>query len=171
MINIMTKPKSLYDILEVSENASPEVVKAAYLSLVKKYHPDSNPAFKEEATKITSQLNQAYMILSDANKRQLYDEQLHKATASLAPHQKRTSTTQNSIKPFFSTFSDKCFVCAVSFLVIVTAISMILNYYSNSVDSVSTVAETTVSSPEPTVTPDGKHYHKIGPPDVYTDQK
>lgn len=170
----MNSQKSLYDILEISENASPEVIKAAYLSLIKKYHPDSNPAFKEEATKITMQLNQAYTILSDTNKRKLYDQQLHGSTAPPPQPQQQNHTVHPNTKTFFSTFSDKCFVLALALIVIVTAILGILNRHSPSTDPTPiTVAETTTSiaEPKPTVTPDGKHYHKIGPPDVSAQSK
>lgn len=68
--------KTLYSILEVSENASDEVIRAAYLSLVKKFHPDGNPAFRNEATAITTELNYAYSILSDHAKRSSYDAKL-----------------------------------------------------------------------------------------------
>lgn len=62
-----------YDILQVSMEASDEVIKAAYKSLVKKYHPDSG---------IESDVNQflkveeAYETLSDSESRKKYDESL-----------------------------------------------------------------------------------------------
>ena len=62
-----------YDILEISENASDEVIKMAYKALVKKYHPDTfkgDKAFAEEKTK---EINEAYDVLSDPIKRQEYD--------------------------------------------------------------------------------------------------
>lgn len=72
------KEKTLYQTLQVTEDASPEVIKAAYLSLIKKYHPDSNPAYKQQATQMSSELNYAYSILSDPLKRQQYDSTLKK---------------------------------------------------------------------------------------------
>lgn len=62
-----------YDILQVSMDASDEVIKAAYKSLVKKYHPDSG---------IESDVNQflkveeAYKTLSDSESRKKYNESL-----------------------------------------------------------------------------------------------
>lgn len=61
-----------YEILEVSQNASPEVVKAAYRSLMQRYHPDrnpDNPAIAERA----SQIIQAYEVISDVSMRAAYD--------------------------------------------------------------------------------------------------
>lgn len=62
-----------YEILEVSVNASSEVIKNAYRALSKKYHPDrfkGNKSFAEEKLK---EINLAYETLIDENKRLLYD--------------------------------------------------------------------------------------------------
>jgi curved DNA-binding protein CbpA len=68
------KMETLYDILEVSPNASPETVRAAYKSLAQRYHPDRNqdPA----ATNRTQRINVAYSVLSDPAQRQFYDQQV-----------------------------------------------------------------------------------------------
>lgn len=66
-----------YEILQVSTDASEEVIKAAYKSLVKKYHPDSGTM--SDADKFM-QVEDAYQVLGNPEKRQLYDERL-KATA------------------------------------------------------------------------------------------
>lgn len=68
---------NLYEILEVSEKASKEVIDKAYKVLVKKYHPD----LQEEKDKQTADLkikkiNEAYEILSDEEKRKQYDLEL-----------------------------------------------------------------------------------------------
>lgn len=63
-----------YEILQVSENASPEVIQMAYKVLVKKYHPDVNKGFVEEANQMLKDINEAYGILSDAEKRRQYDD-------------------------------------------------------------------------------------------------
>lgn len=65
-----------YDILEISDKASMEVVKMAYKALAKKYHPDTfsgDPQIAEEKMK---QINEAYEILTDEYKRKAYDEYL-----------------------------------------------------------------------------------------------
>ena len=65
-----------YEILEVSANASPEVIRAAYRSLMQRYHPDRNPGNTEAAGRALL-VNQAYEVLSDANKRAAYDSELN----------------------------------------------------------------------------------------------
>ena len=63
--------KNYYDILGVSENASESDIKSAFLKLSKKYHPDvNNEAGAEEKFK---EINEAYSVLSDKEKRQMYD--------------------------------------------------------------------------------------------------
>lgn len=62
-----------YEILEVSVNASKEVIKNAYRALSKKYHPDSYNGNKEYAQNKMKDINAAYETLIDDNKRLLYD--------------------------------------------------------------------------------------------------
>lgn len=64
--------KSLYDTLDISQDASAEEIKKAYRRLARKYHPDVNKdAGAEEKFK---ELNAAYEILSDEQKRRQYDQ-------------------------------------------------------------------------------------------------
>lgn len=71
------KMKTLYEILEVSENASKEIVEKAYKVLAKKYHPDLQAeGDKQEAEKKMKQINEAYEVLSDEEKRKEYDLKL-----------------------------------------------------------------------------------------------
>ena len=62
-----------YEILEVSVNASKEVIKNAYRALTKKYHPDSYKGNQEYAQEKMKEINEAYEILMDDNKRLMYD--------------------------------------------------------------------------------------------------
>ena len=63
-----------YEILEVTENASEEVIKAAYKTQAAKYHPDNKKTGDEKKMQM---LNIAYEILSDPDKRKQYDNTLH----------------------------------------------------------------------------------------------
>lgn len=67
--------ESLYDILEVSRTASPEVIRAAYKSLVQRFHPDKNPG-NPNAEDLLKLINNAYDTLSDPSKRAAYDVML-----------------------------------------------------------------------------------------------
>lgn len=69
---------TLYDVLEVSPYASPEVIKAAYRQLALKYHPDRQPSAqaRTHAEERMKQINAAYAILSDPVRRREYDRQI-----------------------------------------------------------------------------------------------
>jgi molecular chaperone DnaJ len=62
-----------YQILGVERSASRDDVRKAYRKLARKYHPDINPGNKEAENKFKD-LSVAYDVLSDAEKRKLYDE-------------------------------------------------------------------------------------------------
>ena len=63
--------KSYYDILGVSESASPEQIKESYRRLAKRYHPDiSKDPDAEEKFK---EIQEAYAVLSDPEKKSNYD--------------------------------------------------------------------------------------------------
>lgn len=61
-----------YDNLKVARNAPAEVIRAAYKTLSKKYHPDHNPD-NPEAIRIIQLINAAYDVLSDPVKREEHD--------------------------------------------------------------------------------------------------
>ncbi|NLW39592.1 MAG: J domain-containing protein [Tissierellia bacterium] len=64
--------KDYYKILGVDKNASQEDIKKAYRRLAKKYHPDLNPNDKEAQEKFKD-INEAYEVLGDEDKRKKYD--------------------------------------------------------------------------------------------------
>lgn len=63
-----------YEILEVSQSATQEIIKIAYKNLAKKYHPDI--VSTEIANRKMQELNEAYEILSNPEKRKEYDTNL-----------------------------------------------------------------------------------------------
>lgn len=62
-----------YKLLEVERNVDEKELKRAYRKLAMKYHPDKNPGDKEAEAKF-KEINEAYEVLSDPEKRSLYDQ-------------------------------------------------------------------------------------------------
>lgn len=71
--NIRNEPYGLYKILELDRNATEKDIKKQYRKLAMKWHPDKNINNKEEATKKFQDVSYAYEILSDSNKKSMYD--------------------------------------------------------------------------------------------------
>lgn len=69
----MVKDSKLYDVLEISTDADEITIKKAYKTLSKKWHPDRNLDNKEEATTKFQAISDAYTVLSDSDKKQIYD--------------------------------------------------------------------------------------------------
>ena len=74
----MADKRDYYEVLGVQKGASDSDIKKAYRSLAKKYHPDVNPGDKDAEAKF-KEVNEAYEVLSDADKKAKYDQFGHAA--------------------------------------------------------------------------------------------
>src|SRR2546429_7693518 len=68
-----TSKTDYYELLGVSRKASAKDIRTAFRKLARKYHPDLNPGDKASEEKF-KQLQEAYDVLSDSKKRQMYDQ-------------------------------------------------------------------------------------------------
>jgi len=73
LLAFVTANQNFYELLQVPREASESDIKRAFRKLSLKYHPDKNPGNEEAATTF-KQINRAYEVLSDADKRQVYDQ-------------------------------------------------------------------------------------------------
>ena len=69
----MADKRDYYEVLGVSKTATDDELKKAYRKLAKQYHPDLHPGDKEAEAKF-KEINEAYEVLSDADKRAKYDQ-------------------------------------------------------------------------------------------------
>ena len=92
--------KNYYQILQVSENASSEIIEKAYKVLAKKYHPDlqSGDAKSRLAEGVFKEITEAYEVLSDRVLREQYDKQI-----GLIPNYNNFTYTQSDTKSNFKT--------------------------------------------------------------------
>ena len=93
------RDQSLYELLQVSENADQEIIQAAYRRLVLRYHPDRSS--EPNAAEMTQRLNDAYAILSDPERKVQYDRERRGRTSSSSSGtgQASSRTSQNRPPP------------------------------------------------------------------------
>src|SRR5580700_7129091 len=72
-----SNPNDFYEVLGVERGATPEQIKSAYRKAALKWHPDRNPEKKEEAEHHFREATEAYSVLSDPQKRPIYDRLGH----------------------------------------------------------------------------------------------
>ena len=78
----MAAKRDYYEVLGITQNASPEEIKRAYRKMARQYHPDVNKAAEAEAT--FKEINEANDVLSDPEKRAMYDRFGHNAPGANA---------------------------------------------------------------------------------------
>ena len=88
-----------YEVLGVQKNASADEVKRAYRALAMKYHPDKNPGDKAAEGKFKN-CAEAYEVLSDAEKRQRYDQYGHEGLRGAGMH----DFSRMNVEDIFSVF-------------------------------------------------------------------
>ena len=74
----MAAKRDYYEVLGVAKNADEKTIKKAYRKLAKKYHPDTN-AGNPDAEKKFKEVTEAYSVLSDPEKKKMYDQFGHAA--------------------------------------------------------------------------------------------
>ena len=69
----MAAKRDYYEVLGIPKSSTDEEIKKAYRKLAKQYHPDLNPDDKEAEAKF-KEVNEAYEVLSDKDKKARYDQ-------------------------------------------------------------------------------------------------
>src|SRR6202040_3277911 len=76
--------RDYYEVLGVTRTAAVEEIKSAYRKSALKWHPDRNPENKSEAEQKFRECTEAYSVLSDAQKRQVYDTYGHAGLSGIS---------------------------------------------------------------------------------------
>src|SRR5499425_2201885 len=97
-------PRDFYEVLGVSRTATLEEVKSAYRKAALKWHPDRNPENKTEAEVKFRECTEAYSVLSDSQKRQVYDTYGHAGLAGAGASSDFNSTIFQDFHDIFGDF-------------------------------------------------------------------
>lgn len=96
--------KDFYEVLGVSRTAAVEEIKSAYRKAALKWHPDRNPVNKAEAEIKFRECTEAYSILSDPQKKQIYDTYGHAGLSSAGAGQGFDHTVFQDFHDIFGDF-------------------------------------------------------------------
>ena len=97
----MAQPRDYYELLGIAKDASTEDIKRAYRRQAMKYHPDRNPGDAAAETEFKA-CAEAYEVLCDSEKRQLYDRHGHAGLRGNPHHDFRSM----HVEDIFSMFND-----------------------------------------------------------------
>jgi curved DNA-binding protein CbpA len=87
----MDTSKDYYAVLGVLPSIESDAIRAVYLVLLKKYHPDVSNGSKDEAVRKTKEFNEAYNVLHDEKNRNKYDTLRAKSSDQSGPNEKYCS--------------------------------------------------------------------------------
>jgi molecular chaperone DnaJ len=96
--------RDYYEVLGVTRTAAVDEIKSAYRKAALLWHPDRNPANKSEAEVKFRECTEAYSVLSDAQKRQLYDTYGHAGLSSAGGSQGFDNTVFQDFHDIFGDF-------------------------------------------------------------------
>src|SRR5438445_583596 len=96
--------RDYYEVLGVTRTAAVDEIKSAYRKAALKWHPDRNPENKAEAEVKFRECTEAYSVLSDAQKRQIYDTYGHAGLSSAGAGQGFDSTVFQDFHDIFGDF-------------------------------------------------------------------
>lgn len=99
-----------YDELGVTPQAEPDVIRAAYRVLAKRYHPDRQEGSVLTAADKMARLNRAYEVLGQSHSRHVYDrERLHLQTGLMKPlvHRRSVHEWSPNTLPFLTTYDQR----------------------------------------------------------------
>ncbi|ESW09071.1 hypothetical protein PHAVU_009G097800 [Phaseolus vulgaris] len=93
-----------YDVLKVNRNATEDDLKKAYRKLAMKWHPDKNPTNKKEAEANFKQISEAYEVLSDPQKRVVYDQYGEEGLKDKPPDEPSNGFNPRNAEDIFAEF-------------------------------------------------------------------
>jgi molecular chaperone DnaJ len=96
--------RDYYEVLGVTKTASVEEIKSAYRKAALKWHPDRSPENKEEAEHRFRECTEAYSVLSDTQKRQIYDTYGHAGLAGAGAQPDFNGTVFQDFHDIFGEF-------------------------------------------------------------------
>lgn len=104
----MAEKRDYYEVLGLQKGASEDEIKKAFKTMARKYHPDLHPDDKEAAEKF-KEVNEAYEVLSDSQKRARYDQFGHAGVdpnyGGRSPVQEPAASVDLAVSVMSATFS------------------------------------------------------------------